>query len=266
MKHISSRHHSLVARCRFIARGKEPTALLLEGAHLVGEALAARFPLEQVLVASEAVDRPELRSLVTEARRAGIETLTVSAPVMAAISPVRTPSGIVALGTRPGLVSARPYAKPFPLVVVACDVQDPGNVGAMVRVAEAGGASGMVAAGSSADPFGWKALRGSMGSALRLPIAIVESPAEAALEARQHGCRVAAAVPRGGTSIFDLGLTGALAVLVGGEGIGLAPHLADQADVRLSIPMVPPVESLNAAVTAALVVYEARRQRGLSVS
>ena len=90
-----------------------------------------------------------------------------------------------------------------PLVVVAVDVQDPGNVGAIVRVAEAGGATGVIAAGASADPFGWKALRGSMGSALRLPVVRATDTADALADARRHGCRIVATVPRGGRPLFD---------------------------------------------------------------
>ena len=107
------------------------------------------------------------------------------------------------------------------LVVTAIDVQDPGNLGAIVRVAEAAGATGFVAAGGSANPFGWKALRGSMGSALRLPIASELGAEEAVAAARAHGCRVVATVPRDGRSLFDVDLTGPIAILVGGEGPGL---------------------------------------------
>jgi TrmH family RNA methyltransferase len=144
---------------------------------------------------------------------------------------------------------------------VAVDVQDPGNLGAIVRVAEAAGATGFTAAGGSANPFGWKALRGSMGSALRLPIASQATADEAVADARRHGCRVIATVPRDGRSLFDVDLTGPIAVLIGGEGQGLTPSVLDAAAERVTIPMQTPVESLNAAVTAALIVYEARRQR-----
>jgi TrmH family RNA methyltransferase len=148
---------------------------------------------------------------------------------------------------------------------VACDVQDPGNVGAIVRVAEAAGGTGLIAAGRCADPFGPKALRGSMGSALRLPIAVagVET---AVADVRCHCCRVLAAVPRGGRSIFDIDLTGPVAILIGAEGGGLSRSILASTDECFSIPMRPQVESLNAAVTAALAVYEARRQRHLNVS
>jgi TrmH family RNA methyltransferase len=154
------------------------------------------------------------------------------------------------------------YSGDGTLVVVVVDVQDPGNTGAIVRVSEAGGATGVIASGATADPFGWKALRGSMGSALRLPVVHRTSPAGAMAEVRQNGCRVIATVPRGGRSLYETDLTGPIAALIGGEGHGLAAAIVDAADERVSIPMAPPVESLNAAVTAGLIVYEARRQRG----
>jgi TrmH family RNA methyltransferase len=100
-----------------------------------------------------------------------------------------------------------------------------------------------------------------MGSALRLPIAIERHADKAVDEARRHGCRVVATVPRGGHGLFEVNLKGPFAVLIGGEGRGLSDALMNAADERVTIPMRPPVESLNAAVTAALVLYEAHRQR-----
>jgi TrmH family RNA methyltransferase len=178
---------------------------------------------------------------------------------MAAASAVRSPSAIVALADRPN--TADVFLTRSPLVLIACDVQDPGNLGAIVRVAEAAGASGVIAAGRGADPYGWKALRGSMGSALRLPISVCPDIDAAIGEAQQHQCRVIATVPRGGRGLFDVDLTGAVAVLIGGEGRGLPQSAIQGAQQRVTIPMEPPVESLNAAVTAALIAYEARRQR-----
>jgi TrmH family RNA methyltransferase len=147
------------------------------------------------------------------------------------------------------------------LVVVAVDILDPGNVGAIVRVAEAAAATGLVAAGACADPFGWKALRGSMGSAFRLPIVAAASVADAVATARERGCRIVATVPRRGRSLYDATLAGALAILVGSEGAGVSQALIDSADELITIPMRPPVESLNTAVAASLVLYEAHRRR-----
>jgi len=261
MKPITSRRNALVARYRAIARGDEPALLLLDGAHLVAAALAAGVGVRQAVVAAADLGRGDLKALVDGLARKHIEVLTASASVMDALSPLRSPSAIVAIADRPSYDEGRLYAGEAPLVVIACDVQDPGNLGAIVRVAEAGGATGMVAAGTCADPFGWKALRGSMGSALRLPVAVGRHADQTVAQARRRNCRIVGTAPRGGRSVFDIDLRGATAVLVGGEGPGLPQLLIDAADERVTIPMQAPVESLNSAVTAALIVYEARRQR-----
>jgi TrmH family RNA methyltransferase len=261
IKTISSRQNPLVARCRAIARGDDPALLLLDGPHLVEEALAAGLRIEQAFVAVGEGDRQDIRTLVGRLERQGTAVAAAIGPVMAAISPVRSSSAIVALAERPRPTEDQLYAGPAPLLVIVCDVQDPGNVGAIARVAEAAGASGMIVAGASADPFGWKALRGSMGSALRLPIAVHAVAADAFAEARRHGCRLVATSPRDGQPLFGTDLTGPVALIVGAEGAGLPSSVLDQADVRLTIPMERPVESLNTAVTAALILYEARRQR-----
>jgi TrmH family RNA methyltransferase len=258
---ITSRQNPLVARFRDAARGDAGEVMLLDGAHLVADAIAAQLRIDLAAVTPASREEVEIQPLIAALADAGVSVATVAQPVMDAVSPVRSSSGIVALAARPSIPPDRLYAGPAPLVVVAVDVQDPGNVGAIVRVAEAAGATGVVSAGASANPFGWKALRGSMGSALRLPTFSVADPHSTIAGARKRGCRIIATAPRGGTSVFALDLKGPVAVLIGGEGPGLPPALADAADERVTIPMQAPVESLNAAVTAALILYEARRQR-----
>ena len=262
MQRITSRQNPLVARFREVARGEAPELLLLDGTHLVSEALAASIPVRQAVVSSDALERSDVVAILDEIARQGIDIVAASAPVMDAISPVRSASQVVAIGERPAHDSERVYgSRGQALLVLAADVQDPGNLGAIVRVAEASGAGGVIAAGISANPFGWKALRGSMGSALRLPVAIDPDTARAVDEARRRGYRLVATVPRGGQSHVDADFRGPVVIIVGGEGPGISQHLVNTTDVRVTIPMEPPVESLNAAVAAAVLVYEARRQR-----
>jgi len=233
---------------------------VLDGAHLVGEAVSAGLNIRHALVSVERLATPEIGELAGALEQRGVDVAAGSASVVAAVSPVRSSSPIVALADTPSKSEKLFESRPL-LVVIACDVQDPGNFGAIVRVAEAAGASGAVAAGQSANPFGWKALRGSMGSALRLPLLVEPNVEKAVGTARRRGCRIVAAVPSGGRCLFDVDLTGDAAVLIGSEGTGLSPDHVKLADDRVTIPMTPPVESLNAAVTSALLVYEARRQR-----
>jgi TrmH family RNA methyltransferase len=258
---VTSRHNPIVARYRAAARGEDRSLMLLDGAHLVADALDAGVALHDVVIASGAESREDVAGLVARLERHRVSFVSASAAVMAAVSPVRSSSPIVALAQRPANDGARVYSASAPFVVIAADVQDPGNVGAIVRAAEAAGASGVIAAGATADPFSWKALRGAMGSALRLPVVAERDLAHAVADARAHGCRIVATAPRSGRSLFDCRFTGATAVLVGSEGPGLPSSVVADADERVTIPMEAPVESLNAAVTAALILYEARRQR-----
>ena len=259
--HITSRQNPIVARYRAVAQGDGGGLVLLDGVHLVNDAVAAGVAIEHAAVDVNASERDEVARLLVSLRARGVDTVTATAPVMGALSPVRSSSAIVAIARRPSRTIAELFAGPALFVVVVCDVQDPGNLGAIVRVAEGGGASGVIATGATADPFGWKALRGSMGSALRLPVHRMPDIATVVADARQHRCRIVATVPRGGLSLFEVDLRQPTAVLIGGEGPGLPDAVVEAADARVTIPMQPPVESLNAAVAAGLVVYEARRQR-----
>lgn len=260
--HVTSRQNPVVKRFREAARpGRTGGATLLDGAHLIGEALDAAIPLEVVAFSSDAVERRHAE-LAGRCRAAGAQILTVAPSLLASMTPVAQPSGVAALARlEPGALAHVLEASVPQLVLILDRVQDPGNVGAIVRVAEACGATGIIAGPGTADPFGWKALRGSMGSAFRLPVAVAPSLGEACLKAHDLGLTLFAAVPREGTPIDTARLDRPCAILLGGEGAGLAPELTVAADEALTIPMRPPVESLNVSIAAALVVYEAARQR-----
>ncbi len=264
MKTITSRHNPVVTRYRDAAAGDAPAVVLLDGVHLIEEAVRAGLAVEHAACSTRGLAMPGMAALMDEVRAAGADTCSVADEVMRAMSPVRSPSGVVALARRPAPTLAQAFDAPPHLVVVAVDVQDPGNVGAIVRAVEAGGASGAIFTGASADPFGWKALRGSMGSAFRVAVVKAEMP-DVLAAARANEVRVVATVPRGGRSPFDCDLRGGTAVVLGGEGPGLPDDVIACADELISIPMRAPVESLNVAVAAGLLVYEAARQRGAFV-
>jgi TrmH family RNA methyltransferase len=255
---LTSRHNALVKRFRAIAESPAD-AILLDGAHLLDEALAAAVPVDIVAVESGA--RPDVLAAAERAGASGARVVMVTAGVLAAMTPVRQPSGIVAIARRIERSLGEALATAPQMVLMLDEVQDPGNVGAIVRAAEACGATGVVAGLGTADPLGWKALRGSMGSVFRIPVAMRQSLPDAVRAARGQGIHVLAAVPRDGIALPHCDLRGPLAVLLGGEGAGLPAALVALAAARLTIPMRPPVESLNVATAAALIAYEAQRQR-----
>jgi RNA methyltransferase, TrmH family len=279
MERITSRQNAIVKRFRDLARATRParteaepfaraghsTEILLDGEHLVQEALLCDVPIEIAVFSDRLLNNvlsPAARIAKEITARGGL-VLTGSEPVLAAISPVQHPSGVVAIArARPTDVRVvMAAATELPLVLVLAGLQDPGNVGAIVRAAAAFGASGVVAIEGSANPFSWKALRGAMGGTFRLPIAARGSLSEVAASAHELGVRLVAAVPRGGTPLPNLDLREPTAIVLGGEGAGVSHTTMAAVQETVTIPMKAPVESLNVAIAAALILYEATRQR-----
>jgi TrmH family RNA methyltransferase len=255
---ITSRQHSLVQQFKLAARG-EGDAALLDGWHLLREAAQAALDITVVAVSNAPTAPDDIALLGQLSRRADVVTVTNA--VLEAMSPVRTPAGVVALAPRKTFALSSLLSPPPALVIVAVNIQDPGNAGAIVRSAEAGGATGVLFLGSSADPWNWKALRAAMGSTFRLPTHRSPDLHDTLIELRHRGVRLLATVPRDGVNLRDADMRAPTAVVVGGEGSGLDDAVVRATDVRISIPMHAPVESLNVAVATALVVYEAQRQR-----
>jgi TrmH family RNA methyltransferase len=251
---LTSRQHAVVRRFRQVAKGDDADLVLIDGEHLLAEALGAGVPVELVLTDGRA------HGLTGRARAAGASVYEGSAGVLEAASPVRTPSGIVALAR---WRTAEPHAifdQPQGCCLGLVGVQDPGNVGSAIRAADALGATGVLALEGTADPRGWKTLRGAMGSSFRVPVGRGKS-SDAIAEAKARGLTVIASVASGGGPIGQTDLRSPVLILVGSEGAGLAPELVALADRRVTIPMRAGVDSLNVAVTAAIILFEARRQR-----
>lgn len=255
---ITSRQHPIVKEFRELAHGGGPS-MLLDGWHLLGEAANAGIAIETVALCGPPTSAEQI--IIDRARRAGANVIEVSSTVLNAISPVHSPTGVVASAARPKVEIAAVLRPAPPLILAAMGVQDPGNTGALVRCAAAAASSGVVVDDSTADPWGWKALRASMGAVFHLPVIRTRAFAQALEGWRAAGINVIAAVPRDGTKMYDVDLTKPTALLLGGEGAGLPESLVSAAHARITIPMKPSVESLNVAVAAALLLYEARRQR-----
>lgn len=261
MDRITSRQNPLVATFRQAAQ-HAASHVLLEGSSLVLSALDCGLRIDVAVVRDEGGQplTAEHAAVVARLERASVRVVGAPERVISAISPSRSPSGLVAVGLPPRWPPEALFAPSPALVVVAIDVQDPGNLGAVIRAADAAGATGVITTPGSASPYGWKALRGSMGSGLRLPIWTTPWP-DALAALRRHEMRIVAAAPRANASFNQIDWRRPTALLLGNEGSGLPSDVLTAADALVSVPMRAGVESLNVAVTAALLVYEARRQR-----
>jgi TrmH family RNA methyltransferase len=259
---ITSRKNPLAQRSRAVRDGRDGGRIFVEGVRLCEEALAAGLSFELVLF-TDALARDErgLR-LIQSLGRVCRDVLPVSESVLESVSETRSSQGLVAVALRPA-----PAGDVFttqdrvPLLVVMHRANNPSNAGAMLRAAEAAGATGAIATEGSTDLLSPKALRGSMGSAFRLPIAAGVPLAEVMDTCRARGLRTAAAAAGSSLTHTAFDWTAPCAVVVGPEAGGLTAEEAALADQIVSIPMRPPVESLNVATALAVLLYEAARQR-----
>ena len=287
MERITSRQNAVVKRFRDLARASRVTAqadgderhvqrghageILLDGPHLVQEALACDVPIEIAAFSARHLDNAQspLARLAKDVRKHGGRPLIVTEHVLAAISPVQQPSGVVAIAharatdVRGVFTAARGAREQLPIVLVLAGVQDPGNVGAIVRTAAGFGAAGIVAIEGTANPFSWKALRGAMGGTFRLPIAARGTLSDVIATAGEKHIRLVAAVAHGGTPLPELGFIEPLALILGSEGGGVSQTALAASHETVTIPMRAPVESLNVAIAASVILYEASRHRGV---
>lgn len=257
-RQVSSSKNPIVQRFRDAAGGELPGVMLAEGTRLVQEGLAAGA---RAMVAAVS---PRLRDEALRARlqEGAAEFVECADDVLARISALDTHQGVAVLfEQRQWQAEDLLRGSLVPLVVAAAGVRDPGNLGALLRTAEAAGATGFLCLQGGADPFRDKAVRGSMGSVFRLPVLARQPVADVVAFARAHKLQLAAADSAGGTEYTDADLRRPLLLVVGAEAEGLPPELLRAADLRLRIGLNARVESLNVAVAAGVLLFEARRQR-----
>jgi TrmH family RNA methyltransferase len=274
---LTSRDNRWLKRFRAALRRGDSSAdgcVGVEGARLVEEALRSGLTVEAVLV-SPSGERHLNRLLAWLGP--SVRVLRTSDRLFAGVADTRTPQGVAAL-VRSRTAAFDDIVRGLPLVVVLVGVQDPGNVGTILRAAEAFGATGAAACASgssgTANPLAPKALRASAGSALRLPVLYGLALSILLAQLRIAGVKLYAATPEGGAfrtrsstpqpilSPWEADLRGPSALLVGNEGAGLPPEVERSADALVRIPLAAGVDSLNAAVAASVLLYEAARQRG----
>lgn len=186
---------------------------------------------------------------------------TVSSEVFARMSDTQTPQGILTVLRQPEYDLTELLKQPNPLFVVLENLQDPGNLGTILRTGEGAGVTGVIMSSQTVDIFNPKVIRATMGSIYRVPFVYVKDMEETINGLHNCGIRTYAAHLKGETYYDTLSFREPTAFLIGNEGNGLTKATADLADSYLKIPMEGQVESLNAAVATALLIYEARRQR-----
>ena len=234
----------------------EQDRIAIEGEHLLLEALAARLNIPAIFI--RAGSEPFLSRI---ALPESTEIISLPPDVFSSAVQTESPQGIAAL------IEAQRFtlenileASEAPLIVIAAALQDPGNLGTLVRSAEAFGAAGLITLPGTVSPWNQKALRASAGSVFRLPVvAAREGDVFPELTSRQ--ITVLAAAANQGEPVTSHDLTRSTALILGNEGSGIPPEILQRATGRVTIPIPGPVESLNAAIAGSILLYEASRQR-----
>lgn len=233
---------------------------LLEGVHLIQEALRASVSLEAVLYSMEKGVPEELRLAL---QGTGLERIAVSENVLAKVTDTQTPQAIVAIAHRTAVNPESLLDKSKDGLVVAVDgVQDPGNLGTIIRAADASGAVGVVLGTGTVDLYNPKTVRSTMGSMFHIPV--IQSELRSLLtEAAAYGIQLVTTSLGARTSCYEADFTKPTWIIVGNEGEGVSEEIRSMASLEVIIPIRGQAESLNVAMATTVLLYEGLRQREL---
>ena len=259
---VTSAANPLIKRVRLLGERKHRRregAFVVRGVQPVWQAVDAGAAIEILLVAPDLLGEPGA-GMVAAQEAGGVRVARLSTELFGRIDDRDAPSGLGAIvrGRVAGLdaLTVRPEA----VLVALHEVGNPGNLGTIIRTADAAGAGGVVLVGACADPLDPAAVKASMGALFSVPVAAAETAGEFLDWCLAGGVAVAVTSARGGESLWAARLPLPVAFLLGSEGPGLPDDLLEAGDLRLRIPMTGTAESLNLAVAAGVLLYEARRR------
>jgi TrmH family RNA methyltransferase len=234
---------------------------LIEGYRGVRRALANGWPMEELYVCPELFQGENEDELIEACREAGTAVFETTPPVFRKIAYRDRPEGLLALSPqRRTALAELPIPERPPLYLVAEGIEKPGNLGTMLRSADATGVDALLLADACTDLFNPNVVRASTGSLFHVPVAECTT-AEALAWLRARGVRTLAATPHAESLYTDVDMTGPLAIAVGTEQYGLTTPWIEGADIAVRIPMLGQADSLNVSTATALLLYEAVRQR-----
>lgn len=261
--HINSRDNSLLRHARAVRDGKVDEQIFIEGLRLSVEALRSQLVIDAVIASEELVRKEKAAAVFAELADAAKRTGTVSEKLLESISYTKTPQGIVVLAHRPEASEQRLNASltDSTLLVMLHQLNNPVNVGAILRTAEAAGATGIITTKNTSDPFSPKSLRGAMGSAFRLPVWRNTDFNTAVAWCRERKISLIGTAATAKMRHMDWNWKRPSALVLGPESTGLSEEELSATDQTVSIPMQGEVESLNVSVAAGILLYEAARQR-----
>jgi TrmH family RNA methyltransferase len=246
-------------------RARDTSGLFpIEGYREVLRAVDAGIEIVEVYVCPPLYLGGNEAALAERAAAAGARVIEVAEVPFRKASYRDRPEGLLALARQFDTTLERLDPGPGPLMLVAESIEKPGNLGTMLRTAEAAGADAVVAADPTTDPFNPNTVRASLGTMFRVPLAVADTPATVTW-LRSRGIRILAATPAGATAHWEADMLGPVALVIGSEQYGLSEGWLEAADQQVVIPMPGSVDSLNAAMAAGILLFEAVRQRAATL-
>ncbi len=255
----------LIQKLRDRKKRERESKFVIEGVHLVLEALKCfkktkKFFIEYILYSRRLDKIKDARKLLEDLRNSDVELFQVPERIINSVTDVESSQGIIGVIREEKFNLNDVIKAGRNIVVMLIGVQDPGNLGTIIRTADAVGASGVILSRGTVDPYNSKVLRASMGSIFHLPVVKVENTVDAIDKLKQNGFKITAAVLDAKESIFDVTFEEKQAFLFGSEGEGLPEEVIKLSHRKVRIPMPGDAESLNVGVSSAVMLYEALRQ------
>jgi RNA methyltransferase, TrmH family len=266
-KVITSAANPLIKRVRQLGDRKHrrrEAAFVVQGIQPVWQAVEAGADIETLIVAPGLLRHAGALAMVAAREGGGVRIARLSDELFGRIADRDGPSGLAAIVRSRPLALAGLRAGPDAVFAAVHEAGNPGNLGTIIRTANAAGAAGVIVIGPSADPYDPAAVKASMGALFTTPVAAAATAAEFLGWAAERGVRVVATSGRADASCWDADLDPPLALLLGSEGAGLPDDLLAAADLRVAIPMTGTAESLNLAVAAGILLFEVPRRRWIA--
>ena len=259
---ITSAANPLIKRVRLLGERRHRRregAFVVRGVQPVWQAVEARADIEVLIVAPRLLRGPAA-GMVAEQEARGVRVARLSAELFGRIGDRDSPAGLAAIVRKRAAALGELAVRPDSVFAALHEVANPGNLGTIIRTADAAGSAGVILVGQCTDPYDPAAVKASMGAIFSVPIAAVATPAEFLNWCREHGIALAVTSGSASGSLWETALPQPLAILFGSEGVGLPEELLAAGDLRLRIPMTGTAESLNLAVAVGVLLYEAWRQ------
>ncbi len=262
MKLISSKDNSIIKTAKQLQQKKfrdKTGTFLIEGYHLLEEALKSRMLFDFVVFSEEVLDKTEARALVALLEENHIDCYKMPDQIFQTLVETESPQGVVGAVHKPKWDERAVLHKPEGNILVLDRLQDPGNVGTMIRTAEAAGYRAILAMKGTVDIYGSKVIRSAMGSLFRMPVLYCDSPTVALEKLEKAGKSTVCTTLDTGVYYHQISLSKNVAIIIGNEGSGICHEFKAGATHKVKIPMQGEIESLNAAMAAGILMYEGVR-------